>query len=335
MKVMSLLKVFVQGAPLLMLLVMTAGCGSHDANQDSLKEEPSWDKLVVTSTRGVPTLSFTDDEATWLTVQGATALYPLYASAYSKLVPGASRWIPSRVPQTRTPDAYDNIINHKADVIFVAQPSEGQKKRAVDAGVKLIYTPFAREAFVFIVNINNPLNSLNEQQVRDIFSGKITNWHEIGGNDERIQAWMRPEDSGSQTVMKAKVMKGTPMLPAKKDLIMDVMNGVISKVAAYQNTQPSIGYTFRYYATQMNKDINKNIKLLAINGIAPTVENIRNGTYPYIVEVYMVTREKPSREAQKFVDWFVNPQGQSFVEDVGYVPLYKTISANDASRLYK
>ncbi|WP_162265360.1 PstS family phosphate ABC transporter substrate-binding protein, partial [Salmonella enterica] len=167
---------------------------------------------------------------TWLTVQGATALYPLYASAYSKLVPGASRWIPSRVPQTRTPDAYDNIINHKADVIFVAQPSEGQKKRAVDAGVKLIYTPFAREAFVFIVNINNPLNSLNEQQVRDIFSGKITNWHKVGGNDERIQAGMRPEDSGSQTVMKAKVMKGTPMLPAKKDLIMDVMNGVISKV---------------------------------------------------------------------------------------------------------
>ncbi|ENG6282513.1 PstS family phosphate ABC transporter substrate-binding protein [Salmonella enterica subsp. enterica] len=333
MKVMTLLKVFVQRAPLLMVLVMTVGCGSHDTDQNNLKEEPSWDKLVVTSTRGVPTLSFTHDEAMWLYMQGATALYPLYASAYSALVPGSSRW--HHVDQTRTPEAYNNLITHRTDVIFVAQPSEGQKKRAVDAGVKLIYTPFAREAFVFIVNINNPLNSLNEQQVRDIFSGKITNWREVGGNDERIQAWMRPEDSGSQTVMKAKVMKGTPMLPAKKDLIMDVMNGVISKVAAYQNTQPSIGYTFRYYATQMNKDINKNIKLLAINGIAPTVENIRNGTYPYIVEVYMVTREKPSREAQKFVDWFVNPQGQSFVEDVGYVPLYKTISANDASRLYK
>ncbi|EAM9253673.1 phosphate ABC transporter substrate-binding protein [Salmonella enterica subsp. enterica] len=113
------------------------------------------------------------------------------------------------------------------------------------------------------------------------------------------------------------------------------MKRVVMKASAYQNTQPSIGYTFRYYATQMNKDISKNIKLLAINGIAPTVENIRNGAYPYIVEVYMVTREKPSREAQKFVDWFVNPQGQSFVEDVGYVPLYKTISANDARLLYK
>ncbi|EDT2963576.1 PstS family phosphate ABC transporter substrate-binding protein [Salmonella enterica subsp. enterica] len=333
MKVRALLNAFVQRAPLLIVLIMTAGCGSHDTDQNSLKEESSWDNLAVTDTRGIPALTFTHDEATWLTVRGATALYPLYASAYSKLAPGVPEW--PNVVQTRTPEAYDNLINYKADVIFVAQPSEGQKKRAADAGVKLIYTPFAREAFVFIVNINNPLNSLNEQQVRDIFSGKITNWREVGGNDERIQVWMRSEDSGSQTVMKAKVMKDTPMLPAKKDLIMDVMNGVISKVAAYQNTQPSIGYTFRYYATQMNKDISKNIKLLAINGVVPTVENIRNGTYPYIVEAYMVTREKHSPEAQKFVDWFLSPQGQSFVEDVGYVPLYKTISVDDASLLYK
>lgn len=329
---MTLLKAFVKRAPLLMALVITAGCGSSDTDLNSLKEEPRWDNLAVTGTRGVPALSFTHDETEWLIVRGATALYPLYASAYSKLAPGVSEG--PKVAQTRTPEAYDNLINYKADMIFVAQPSEGQKKRAADAGVKLIYTPFAREAFVFIVNINNPLNSLSEQQVRDIFSGKITNWREVGGSDERIQVWMRPEDSGSQTVMKAKVMKGTLMLPAKKDLIMDVMNGVISKVAAYQNTQPSIGYTFRYYATQMNKDISKNIKLLAINGIAPTVENIRNGTYPYIVEAYMVTREKHSPEAQKFVDWFLSPQGQSFVEDVGYVPLYKTISVNDSNELH-
>ncbi|ECF1703819.1 TPA: PstS family phosphate ABC transporter substrate-binding protein [Salmonella enterica subsp. enterica serovar Enteritidis] len=310
-----------QTAPLLMVLVMIAGCGSRDVDGNSLKEEVSWEKLVVTNTRGEPTLNFTDDEGAWLNIAGATALFPLYASAYHQLVPGRD----FAVDPTRTPEAYDMLIRHRSDVIFVAQPSEGQKKRAADAGVKLIYTPFAREAFVFVVNINNPLNSLNEQQVRDIFSGKITNWREVGGNDERIQVWMRPEDSGSQTVMEAKVMKGTPMLPAKKDLIMDLMNGVISKVAAYQNVQPSIGYTFRYYATQMNKGVSKNIKLLAINGIAPTVENIRNGTYPYIVDAYMVTRENPSREAQKFVSWFLSPQGQSLVEDVGYVPLYKTI----------
>ncbi len=73
-------------------------------------------------------------------------------------------------------------------------------------------------------------------------------------------------------------------------------------MADYQNTQPSIGYTFRYYATQMNKNISKNIKLLAVNDISPTIENIRNGSYPYIVDVYMVTREKRLWKLRK---WWV------------------------------
>ncbi|EFE6906944.1 phosphate ABC transporter substrate-binding protein, partial [Escherichia albertii] len=81
--------------------------------------------------------------------------------------------------------------------------------------------------------------------------------------------------------------------------------------------------TFRYYATQMNAD--KNIKLLTINDIALTAENIRNGKYPYIVDAFMVTRENPTSETQKLVDWFLTPQGQSLVEDVGYVPIYPVL----------
>lgn len=88
---------------------------------------------------------------------------------------------------SRTPEAYNKIVKGNADIIFVAQPSGGQKKRAEESGVTLIYTPFAREAFVFIVNADNPVNSLTEQQVRDIFSGAITNWRTVGGNDQEIQ----------------------------------------------------------------------------------------------------------------------------------------------------
>ena len=100
------------------------------------------------------------------------------------------------------------------------------------------------------------------------------------------------------------------------------MGGIIDVVAEYQNTQGAIGYTFRYYATQMKN--NNGIKLLAINGISPTAGNIRNGTYPYTVDVYMVTREHPTPETQKVMDWFLSSQGQQLVEDVGYVPLHPT-----------
>ncbi|QXX25523.1 PstS family phosphate ABC transporter substrate-binding protein [Salmonella enterica subsp. salamae] len=261
----------------------------------------------------------------WPRWDGATAAFPLYASAFYALNTfsdtTSSSDIRSRfLRKSRTPNAYQRLIDGNTDIIFVAQPSEEQKKRAQEANVKLSYTPFAREAFVFIVNADNPVASLTEQQVRDIFSGKITRWNEVGGCDEAIQVWQRPENSGSQTVMLAKVMKHTPMLPAKETEVAMGMGRVIREVAEYQNSNSAIGYTFRYYATQMNSD--KGIKLLAINGIYPSGSSIRNGTYPYSTDVYMVTRENPTQETQKIVDWFISPQGQLLVQNVGYVPLY-------------
>lgn len=111
------------------------------------------------------------------------------------------------------------------------------------------------------------------------------------------------------------------MSPAPETRIATAMSGIIDVVAEYQNTQGAIGYTFRYYATQMNSD--KGIKLLAINGIYPSESSIRNGSYPYSTDVYMVTRENPTPETQKIVAWFTGPQGQLLVQNVGYVPLYK------------
>ncbi|TGB79783.1 ABC transporter ATP-binding protein [Escherichia sp. E4694] len=316
---------------LLLGAVLLAGCADREAYYNSVREEES---RGLTSLRGQPELRYSDDWSRWPRVYGATALYPLYASAYYELVPepkdadqNSLAWQAYGLQQTRTAEAYDSLIKGTATVIFVAQPSEGQKKRAEEAGVKLKYTAFAREAFVFIVDIKNPVNSLSEQQVKDIFSGKVSRWNKVGGGDDRIKVWQRPEDSGSQTVMKGLVMQDTPMLPAKKSTVIDLMGGLITEVADYQNTPSSIGYTFHYYVTRMNDNMlkmRKQIKLLAINGVAPTEENIRNGTYPYIIDAYMVTRETPTPETQKFVDWFLSPQGQQLVEDVGYVPLYKT-----------
>lgn len=302
----------------------------HEEKYPSVSRENSVPELIktddyapgasskLTPLRGAAQLRFTQN---WPRMAGATAAYPLYASAFYTLnaFPGGAAFS-DYLYQSRTPEAYDRIISGDADIIFVAQPSAGQKRRAQDAGVKLTYIPFAREAFVFIANQDNPVRSLSEEQIRAIFSGKITRWSEVGGVDKAIQPWQRPEDSGSQTVMLAKVMRGEPMLPAKETEFSSVMSGVIHEVAEYQNTRGAIGYTFRYYATQMNA--NKNIKLLSINGIAPTVENIRNGSYPYTVDVYMVIREHASAETQQLAAWFLTPQGQRLVQDVGYVPLH-------------
>lgn len=146
---------------------------------------------------------------------------------------------------------------------------------------------------------------------------------QVGGPDAAIEPWQRPEDSGSQTVMLAKVMKGTPMLKPREMKVADQMGELLDVVAQYQDTPGAIGYTFRYYATRMHA--REGVKLLAINGIAPTAENIRNDVYPWVAGVYMVTQENPTTETQKVVEWFLSPQGQSLVQDVGYVPMYETL----------
>ncbi|WP_434661272.1 PstS family phosphate ABC transporter substrate-binding protein [Klebsiella sp. MISC125] len=272
---------------------------------------------------GAPPFRFNER---WPRQNGATAMYPLYASAFFALntFPAETQMYEIErdyLATWTTPQAYEALIAGNADIIFVGQPSNEQKRRAQDAQLNLLYTPVAREAFVFITRADNPVDSLTQQQVRDIFSGKITCWCDVGGDDREIEVWQRPEGSGSQTAMLLEVMKDTPMLPAKETEVARSMSGIMRYVADYQNVRGAIGYTFRYYATKMNAD--KNIKLLAIDGIAPVVDNIRNGAYPYSVDFYMVTRENPTPETQKIVDWFVSPQGQRLVQDVGYVPLYK------------
>ena len=311
---------FVAGYQAYLYKQLNPGVGVRE-NIDTWAWRPDKLNNQLTPLRGKPQIQFTQN---WPRLDGATAAYPIYASAFYALsVIPEDFHVWDYLDNSRTQEAYNKIVNGDADIIFVAQPSDGQKKRAEKSGVTLLYTPFAREALVFIVNADNPVNSLTEQQVRDIFSGAITNWRAVGGDDQEIQTWQRPEDSGSQTVMLSQVMKNVRMISPQETEVASVMEGMINVVAEYRNTKNAIGYTFRYYATQMNAD--KNIKLLAINGIAPTAENIRNDKYPYIVDALMVTRENTTSETQKLVEWFLTPQGQSLVEDVGYVPMDKTL----------
>lgn len=177
-------------------------------------------------------------------------------------------------------------------------------------------TPIGREAFVFFVNKKNPIDSLTIEQIRAIYSGKVTNWAEVGGERVDIRAFQRPQDSGSQTALQ-NLMGNVPLMEAPTEDVVSGMGGIISEVAEYKNYKNAIGYTFRYYSTEMVK--NKEIKLLPIDGIVPSTENIRNGTYPIASEFYAVTAGTDNPNVQKLLDWILSPQGQALVEKAGYV----------------
>ena len=252
-------------------------------------------------------------------LDGATAMYPLYAAIVEATYPkGDYQPYNSRVQVSRTPEAYQNLIAGDVDLIFVAAPSVSQEWQAEKEGLTFDMTPIGREAFVFFVHHKNNVDNITLDQVKKIYAGEITNWRDVGGEDEAIHAFQRPADSGSQTALE-KLMGNMPIMKAPSENIASGMGGIIHEVSQYRNYKNAMGYTFRYYSTEMVH--NKKIKLLSIDGIAPTKENIRNGTYPLVSEFYAVTVDKENGNVQYLIDLILTYEGLGLVEKVGYVPV--------------
>jgi len=251
-------------------------------------------------------------------LDGATAAYPFYAAMVQEIYKGLDyKTVQEYVTCSKTDVAYERLINGEIDIFFGAQPSKQQIGLIKEKDTDFVLTPIAKEAFVFFVNKDNPIDSLTLEQIQDIYQKKITNWGKVGGNNEKIMPFQRPENSGSQTIMLAKVMQDKKLPDPLMEEFAQGMGGIISEVAEYRNYSSALGYSFRYFATGMKP--NDNIKLLAIDGIEPSVENIRSETYPFTVDVYAVTVAASNENTEKLIQWILSEQGQNFIETCGYV----------------
>ena len=288
-----------------------------NANEESIFEyQPFTDSAKIARLETESTLTLKSDLPK---MDGATALYPLY-SAFVEATYPKKEYYPyeSEVMVNTTPDAYSNLIFGKVDMIFAAAPSKAQQVTAKQYGKELHLTPIGREAFVFFVHRKNEVDNLTMNQIKSIYSGKFTNWKEAGGDNDQIRAFQRPEGSGSQSALQS-IMGDVPIMEAPTEDVVTGMGGIINEVSQYKNYKNAIGYTFRFYSTEMVKD--KKIKLLEIEGVKPSKENIRTGAYPFTSEFYIVTTESDNPNIQKFIDWILSSQGQQLLEKAGYVPL--------------
>ncbi len=262
-----------------------------------------------------PTVSISDN---FPKLDGATAAYPVYGAMAQEIYKGLDEnSVGDYVSCTKTTEAYSQLINGNIDIFFGAQPSKQQLKMAESKGVKFELTPIAREAFVFFVNKGNPVDNLTLEQIQDIYQKKITNWSELGGKNEKILPFQRPENSGSQTIMLAKVMNGKTLPAPLWEEYSSGMGEIISQTAAYRNYTSAIGYSFRYFATGMKP--NNDIRILNINGIAPSYQNIRKKKYPFTVDVYAVTAGSKNPNTNKLIQWILSEQGQKLIETCGYI----------------
>ncbi len=254
-------------------------------------------------------------------VDASLAIHPLVDSIAADFLAVDESELNYEYTTGRSSDVYRNLIDGNVDVIFAAEISEGDKEYAKQKGVELKIIPATSSAFVFIVNTQNPVEDLTLEQIQKIYMGEITNWSEVGGKDEKIIAYQRPAGSGSQTAMLSLVMKDKEIMTPPIDQIEQEMGGLINAIAEYDNSENALGYSYFYYVNTMYK--RDTIKMISVNGVKPTIETIKNGTYPIYTNGFIVTRadEDENSNTSKWVNTVLSARGSKIIEDAGYVPV--------------
>ncbi len=256
-------------------------------------------------------------------VDASLAIHPLVDSLAANFLAVEEDELDYEYTKTRTSDVYQRLIDGEVDVVFVAEPSQKDYDYAASKGVELDVMPVTSSAFVFIVNSQNPVDSLTLDQIVDIYKGNITNWKEVGGEDMEIIPYQRPNGSGSQTAMISLVMKDATFMSAPKMQIEGEMGGLVDAIAEYDNSQAAIGYSYFYYINTMYK--RDTIKMLGINGVKPTIASIKDGSYPIYTNGFIATvkgRAEEGSAAKKWIDAVISARGSKVIEDAGYVPIH-------------
>ncbi len=251
-------------------------------------------------------------------VECAYAIYPIGAAAMQALCPREAFEGRRTVRPVSSPRAYDELTWSTTPCIaLVLAPSAEQIADAKEKGVAFELTPIAKDAFVFFVPVTNPIESLTSEQVRSIYSERIKTWRELGVDlDAKLVPYQRNKGSGSQSALE-RLMGDEPIMEPLKEDHLRGMGGIISEAADYRNRPGALGFSFRYYMEELVKE--KNVKILKIDGVAPTVENIRSGAYPFVETAYAVTTGERKGNVRRFIDFLVSPAGRDLVERTGYV----------------
>lgn len=257
-------------------------------------------------------------------VDGSTANIPLMARLYGEIC-GVPREEAETMVQASggTGAVWRNMMWDGADLLLVYEAPDNIKAEMRDMELldRLEIVPIGRDGLVFLVNSQNPVDSITREQLIGIYTGKITDWSELGGESGPIAAFQRNFESGSQTLFLGLLMKDTEPMEPPTELRPAGMGALIDAVAEYDGSGGAIGFSVYYYANLMYE--NPNLKLLAVDGVEPTAESIRDGSYPLVNDFYAVIRNNEPEDSPSRVlrDWLLTADGKRLLTDEGYIPV--------------
>lgn len=287
---------------LLLCVLLLAGCGTVPA-------EPVEEELFVFTRENFPTLD------------GSTSMKPLGQAVASVLLSETAEEVADLLDFHRTTEAFRYLMRGESDLLLVAEPNAVVFEEMEQQDFAYEMQPIAKEALVFIVNSENPVESLTVEQLQKIYTGRITNWSEVGGEDVDIIPFQRNATSGSQVLMDKLVMGDLEMMEAPKEWIPGEMDTLMEGVRGYEDSAAAIGYSVYYYAEDMR--MAEGMKILSIEGVEPTDKTIGSDTYPLINPYFAVISAEADENTRVLYDWLVSADGQMVLEQQGYVPVNK------------
>jgi phosphate transport system substrate-binding protein len=214
------------------------------------------------------------------------------------------------------------LLNKTVDIANASRAmTADEEKQATTNGIQPVEFVVSRDAIAVIVNPANPVSRLTLQQISDIYSGKIDNWSQVGGENRPIVRLSRETNSGThvyflQTVIRLGDSKSKTLF-STDTLLLPSSEGIVNELRQNPN---AIGYDGLGY-------VPSDLKVIAVGKAAggpyvlPSIATVNDGTYPVSRDLYMYTAGQPSGAARAYLDWILSPEAQQIVADLGFVPI--------------
>ncbi len=250
-----------------------------------------------------------------ITIKGSDTMVILgqrWAETYMKLNPGSTIQVTGGGSGT----GIAALINGGTDICEASRPMKDKEKEQVRTrhGKDVKETPVALDGVAIYVNTSSSIEMLTQPQLKGIYTGKITNWRDVGGKDEKIVPYSRENNSGTYVFFKEHVL-------GNEDFAREIQTlpGTAAVVNAVSKDPASLGYGGVAYGTDIREIPIKRDD--ASEAFRPTLENVRSGKYPLSRNLFFYTIGEPSGEVKAFIDWVLGPEGQKVCQEVGYYPL--------------
>jgi len=242
-----------------------------------------------------------------IVLDGSTTVGPLaksFAAYFTK-----KYGVKVTVSESGSGNGAKSLINNTCDIASMSRAMKPQELEAArKKGVTLVQHIVALDGIAMVVHPGNPVRNLTKTQLRDIYSGRVTNWNQVGGPNAKIVVIQRESNSGTQEAFKELVMGKTA--PISRTAETQASNGAIKNRIA--STRSAIGFLGLGF-------VDRSVKPVAVNGILPSKATVKSGTYTVSRPLYFYTAGMPSGKLKTFIDLAGTPDGKRMISELGFI----------------